>query len=173
MQRRLVPFAALVLGFGALGQLARGAQEPLTDQQFVTRALAKGIVEEKLAEHAAKDGQSAKVRAYAQHLVTDHTKANKQLMAVAAEMKLGVVAGLDKDSKELQDRFSRLKGADLDRAFVNHMVDAHQRDIRMYESVGKSATNAVLRTYVTATLPTLRKHLEEARKLADDLKNPK
>jgi putative membrane protein len=159
-------FAVLVIGFGSLGQFALGG-EKLDDKEFVARALSRGIVEEKLAERAVKQAQSQQVRDYAKRLVDDHTKANKELMAIAADMKLGVVAGLDAESKALREHFSRLEPAAFDREFISHMVKAHERDIRTYETTSKSATNAKLRTYATDTLPTLRKHLEEARKIAE------
>jgi len=168
-----VGFVALVIAFGTLGQVGRSAGDPPSDKEFVARALACNILEEKLAERAVKHAQSQDVRDFAKRLVDDHALCNKKLLAVAAEMKLGVVAGLDAKSKETRARFDRLEPAAFDREFISHMVKEHEREIRTYEGVAKSTTNASLRTYVNDALPTLRKHLEEARKIAEKQKTPK
>src|ERR1041385_8567456 len=100
MRTRFVQLAAFAIAFGGLGQAVRSGEKdvPRNDLEFVSRALSCGILEEKLAERAASKGKSQEVREYAKRLCEDHTKANKRLMTLAAELKLGVVAGMDKES---------------------------------------------------------------------------
>jgi putative membrane protein len=137
-----------------------------SDELVLARALARGIGEAKLSERAVKDGQSEEVRRFAQRLVDDHNRANKQLLEIAREMKVAVAQGFDQEAKDTQERFSKLEGAAFDRAFVDHMVKGHEKSIAFYETQARTATNARLKTFANDILPTLRKHLEQARALA-------
>ena len=57
---------------------------------------------------------------------------------------------------------SSLKGAEFDDAFVKLMIENHQKSIAEYEAFEKRANNAELKSFVAATLPTLREHLKAA-----------
>jgi putative membrane protein len=177
MKTQLAPLVATLVALGFLGRVLAGqtgqTSERLTQEQFIAGALARGVAEEKLAERAAKHAQSKEVRDYAQHLVNDHTRANKQLMDVAKDMKIAVVQGFDPESKKIHERFTRLEGAAFDRAFVDHMAQAHKSDIGRYEYQAKNATNARLRTVAGELLPTLRQHLKEAKQIQEHLKTSK
>ena len=74
------------------------------------------------------------------------------------------------DLNNLQDRdmhpgmaLSSLSGVKFDRAFASHMVDGHQKAIRLYEAA--PAQDASLKKYADKTLSTLRDHLRMAEEL--------
>jgi putative membrane protein len=165
------PFAGLGLAIAValLGQsyaALGGTGEITTDEAFVGRALAQGLFEVKLSERAAEKAANADVRKFAQQMVNEHKKCNQRLMKLADGMKLGVVQGLDKDSKEKLARLGRLEGAPFDREYMQQQVKAHERAIKMFESRAKATTNAPVKTFINETLPHLREHLKEARAVA-------
>ena len=51
----------------------------------------------------------------AQRMIDDHSKARKELMDIAKDMKIGVAAGLSKEHRELLLRLTKNDGADFDR----------------------------------------------------------
>jgi putative membrane protein len=55
----------------------------LTPQQFVQDAMAGGMKEVRLGEIAFGKTQNADVKRFAEHMVTDHSKANESLMKIA------------------------------------------------------------------------------------------
>ncbi|MGZ5449201.1 MAG: DUF4142 domain-containing protein [Thermoanaerobaculia bacterium] len=61
---------------------------------------------------------------------------------------------------------SSLSGAELDKAYMQHMVEDHTKDVAEFEKTSTSATDADLRGWATKTLPTLREHLATAKDLA-------
>src|SRR5689334_19219530 len=101
--RRTFAALGLALAVALLGQpgaVRGGKGEITTDEAFVGRALAQGMSEVKLSERAAEKATNADVRKFAQQMVNDHKKTNQRLMTLANNMKLGVVQGLSKDTKE-------------------------------------------------------------------------
>ena len=72
-------------------------------------------------------------------MVTDHMKANKQLMSVAEKCNVTVSSTLNsKDQAELT-KFRELKGADFDGAYMANMVKDHEHDVAEFKKCSKNA----------------------------------
>lgn len=72
--------------------------------------------------------------------------------------------GMRRHAQEMQ-RLSTLRGAEFDTAFVNAMAEGHEKAISMLEAAQPQVQHEELRTLITATLPTLRAHLQLAQSL--------
>ena len=174
--RTFTQCAALVVAGLFLAQAAADDRKPVvtdkvpTDQQFLAKALEGNILEVQLGEKARDKTSNDRVKKFAQRMIDDHSKARRELMDIAKDMKLGVVAGLSREHRELLLRLTKSDGADFDRAYMNHMVEDHEKDVAEFESYAKNGKNDQLRTFARKTLPTLREHLKMARDIAGDLK---
>lgn len=62
-----------------------------------------------------------------------------------------------------------LSGSAFDTAFIQHMVKDHAEDIRKFEKASESLQDAQLKNFAAQQLPTLREHLNEAKRIAKDL----
>lgn len=165
----MVPALALVLlSWQALN--AEKKDQPTSDADFLTRAVVAGVCEVKLSEYAATHASEQKVKDLAKQLCGDHEKANAKLTEYARALKLAVVAGQEKETREKLDKLSKLKGEEFDREFLKQMIEDHQKAIRLFEGESKTGTDSGLKTFASDTLPTLRKHLEEARTLLEKIK---
>jgi len=60
-------------------------------------------------------------------------------------------------------------GADFDRAFIEHAVKDHRKDISKFEKASRDLNDTDLRAFATESLPTLRSHLAEAERIAKSL----
>ena len=67
--------------------------------------------------------------------------------------------------RQQMQRLSTLKGAQFDAEFANLMAQGHDKAIKMLEQSQSTVQNSQLRTFITATLPTLRTHLQVAQSL--------
>ena len=61
--------------------------------------------------------------------------------------------------------FEKLKGAAFDHHFTQAMVAGHQKAIAEYQKEANNGQNADIKAYANQALPTLQKHLEQARDL--------
>jgi len=136
------------------------------DKAFAEKAWMGNMAEIKMGQMAAKMATRDDVKAYAKMLADDHTKANQKLKDVLGKKNITLGNTEPKDLKEHMDKLSSSKGADFDAAYLRDMVEDHEKDIKLYEDYIKNATDSDLKGYATTVLPTIKEHLEMAKKLA-------
>lgn len=151
--------------------LAVAAQRPapsMTDQQFVDFAAQTDMMEANLGQLAATQASADTVKDYAQTLVTDHTNDYNQLSMAAGKANLEVPKGLDAAHDKMIAPFQKLKGAAFNHRYLQEMITGHTKAIAVYKKEASDAQNADVKAYAEQALPTLEKHLEDAKNLAKE-----
>jgi putative membrane protein len=138
----------------------------MTDQQFLDMAAQTDMLEAHLGKLAANQAASQDVKTYADMLVADHTADYQQLTALAAKDGLTVPTALDAAHNKMIAPFEKLNGKAFDARYVHTMVAGHTEAIGVYTKESNNAQNADVKAYASATLPTLNKHLDNAKDLA-------
>jgi putative membrane protein len=169
MNRR--PALAIALLAATLG-LAAQAQEKdsqggtATDAGFFKNAGASGLAEVAASQLALKQSSSAKVKSFAQTMVDDHTRANKELDDLKSGDKGYALADSPgPDSQKIIDAMSRLQGAEFDKAYAKTMVADHEKAVAIFETEIEKGSNPQLKAFAKKTLPTLKHHLKMAKAL--------
>jgi len=164
--------AALVAGLGAASAgYADG------DADFARKVARDGQLEIELGNYAAAHAANAEVKRFGRMMVDDHSQVNKELQDIARQKGIQVDSKLTPEQREQATKLMNLKGADFDRAYVNAMVEGHEKAV---EAFGKQAdqNRSDLDRWAAGTLPKLRDHLAHARELqqkenrADVSRNP-
>ena len=140
------------------------------DLGFMNAAAAGGMAEVELGKMAVSNAQNAEVKAFAQKMIDDHSKAGAELKQLATQKKVMLPPDVLPTHKEIMGKLSKLSGADFDREYVKAMVADHENDVTAFTSVSKGATDADVKAFATKTLPTLEMHLEMIKSLADKMK---
>jgi putative membrane protein len=153
--------AATMIGL-ALAIGSAQAQDKAS-QRFLTEAIEGNFAEVEMGKLAQTNGQGQEVKSFGQMLVTDHGAANDKAMNVAKTMNVQAPNGPNAKQKAEYDKISKMKGAAFDKAFAQHMVADHKKDIAAYTKAGKN--NDAAGQYAKETLPTLQKHLQTAENL--------
>src|SRR6478735_4057462 len=135
-----------------------------TDSEFANKAANGGKHEVEAGKFAAAKASSAEVKAYANRLVTDHTKGNQELMQLMKSKHITA-----KDGKAEPEPWRSQSGAAFDRAFIDGAIADHEKDIALFEAEAKDGTDADLKAWAAKTLPTLREHLKAAQDLRSKL----
>jgi putative membrane protein len=136
------------------------------DQKFVMEAAQGGMMEVELGRLAAQKASSAEVKAFGQRMVTDHSKANQQLMQLASNKGLTLSKTLPADMQKEHDKLAGLSGAEFDRMYMKHMLKDHKKDVSEFEKESQKATDTGIRSFAQQTLPVLREHLTLAQSTA-------
>ena len=139
------------------------------DLDFMNGAAPGGMAEVELGKMAVSKSQNADVKAFAQKMIDDHTKAGADLKALAAQKKVMLPPDVMPAHKQLMEKLSKLSGADFDKEYVKAMIEDHEKDVTTFESVSKTAGDADVKAFATKTLPTLKMHLEMIKGLADKM----
>ena len=137
-----------------------------TDAEFVQQATAGGKKEVASATFAALTASSPDVKALANRLVKDHTSANQELERMASAKKY---AFKEEPTAAKSESWRAETGAAFDRAYVEHVIDEHEAAIDLFEDQSAKGTDAELKAWAEAKLPTLREHLKMARDLRSKL----
>jgi len=161
--------SSALLGVVLTGAL-RGDDIASADGKFLQDAASGGLLEVKLGQLATERAQDAEVRQFGARMVTDHNKANLELMAVALKNGIKISEVLNKKHQEVFDKFKNMRGPEFDRAYMKHMVKDHEEDVAEFTKESQAADNAQVRALATSTLATIREHLRMARAIADRLK---
>ena len=135
---------------------------------FIKNAIEGNIAEVDVGKLAQEKGKSAAVKKFGQMLITDHGKANEQAKAAASQIGVEPPTGSSVGEKATYLKLKVLSGDTFDTSFANTMVSDHEGDIKEYQK--QAAKDDAAGKYAKAALPTLQKHLQEAKALQQSLK---
>ena len=138
-----------------------------SDLQFMKKAAQSGLLEVQLGSLAADQAASEDVKKFGEEMVTDHSKANKELMQLASEKGVALSKELDAEHQAKVDRVSNLSGAEFDRMYMSEIVKEHEKDIEAFQRQSKEAQDSDLKEWASKTLPTLQDHMQKASNIAE------
>jgi putative membrane protein len=133
------------------------------DRQFVSEAALGGMMEVQLGQLAQEKGQSDAVKQLGQTLANDHQQANQQLQSIAQAKQIDVPTSMDQSHQKSISQLQNRSGAGFDRAFIQEVIRHHQKDIAQFREQSTKTQDPALRDFTSSTLPTLEKHLQQAR----------
>jgi putative membrane protein len=149
--------AGLALG---LASAVVGAQS--ADQPFVTKLAGVGMAEVELGTLAKDKASSREVKAFAQRMIDDHTKAGNELKAIADRKHLAWPAALPADAVALKDKLAKLNGAAFDRAYIDAMVDGHGKALAEVRTEAQSGADPDVKAWASKASSTVQAHLTHA-----------
>jgi putative membrane protein len=148
------------------GQTSQIAQQ---DLEFAQEAAAGGLKEATLGELAQQQAKSEQVVQFGQHMVEDHSLANETLKTIAEEKGVQLPQELLADAQQKYEELQQLSDAEFDTAYMDEMVQDHEKTIELFEQQAESGEDATLRGFAEEALPTLREHLELAKEVQSQL----
>jgi putative membrane protein len=140
-----------------------GAKAANADAVFMRTAAMDGLAEVEHGRLAAQNASAADVKQFAQRMVDDHSKANEELKGLAAQKNVTLPAELDQKHRAMQDKLAKLKGAAFDKAYMSHMVMAHQQAVTLFQREAKTGKDPETKAWAAKTLPVLEEHHKSAR----------
>jgi putative membrane protein len=156
------------------------------DRAFVDDLTIANMAEVELGLMAMERGSSPEVKKFADLMVKDHSKAGDELKQIATQYSIPVPAGLDEKHQNLKMKLSNLRGAEFDREYMSAMVDGHEDAVdrlqtranedRIGDDKGTvtpersdNPVEASINQWAAAALPTVRHHLDEAKRVHNGL----
>ena len=165
-----IPAITALAGAALFAQNSRpGTSLSEQDRTFIQNAAKANQDEIDVGTLAQQKSSNSQVKSYANTLVNDHTKNKQEVENLAGKKGVSVQAYQGATARAEYQRLDGMSGATFDRSFASQMVQDREKAISMFEQALKDTHDAGLRNYIDATLPTLRKHLTEARDLERNL----
>ena len=143
------------------------------DSSFIENASQSGLFEVEESQLALSRSQNTQVKAFAQQMVDDHTKANQELMGLAQQKGVKVA---DKPSMMMRGKIDVLKARKdgFDHHYAESQVNAHESTIKLFRKEAQDGKDADVKAWAAKMLPALEHHLQMAqdlRKATDDAKS--
>jgi putative membrane protein len=129
-----------------------GGKLSAKDKRFMNEAAKGGMMEVEWGKLAAQNGQHPEVKKFGNRMVTDHSKANDELTALAK--KEGVQLPAAKSSGKWKS----------DKDYIGMMVKDHEKDL------AKDGTDSDLKKFADETSKIVEKHLQMAKEIQGKLK---
>jgi putative membrane protein len=150
---------------GAASSSSSNSATSNPDQDFVTKAAQGNSAEIALGKMVAAKTKDPNVKQFAEMMVKDHTTALNQLQELAQSKNLSLNDNLPEDAKELQTKLSSDTGKQLDKDYMNGMVEDHQKDVQEFTNASQNAKDPDVKQWASKTLPVLQKHLQKAQQI--------
>ncbi len=144
-------------------QDSAGAKAATADALFMRTAAIDGLAEVEHGRLATQNAAAADVKQFAQRMVDDHSKAGEELKALAADKQVTLPTELDQKHRAMQDKLAKLKGGAFDKAYMSHMVMAHQQAVALFQGEARAGKDSDAKAWAAKTLPVLQEHYKLAR----------
>jgi predicted outer membrane protein len=144
-------------------------QKADADAEFLKKVIPGINASVNIVEYAAKNSSEENVKGFAERVAKQHKGAVKTAIDHAKRLKIEVVTDPDKDSKEMSDKLSKLKGADLDAAFLMWLIQIHE-DTTVFDNEVKNGADTDLKAFAKNSIESGNQHLKEAKELLAKMK---
>jgi putative membrane protein len=155
--------AALGIGALALALPSMAQSAAMGDSMFVTKAAQGGMAEVKMGQLAIQKSKNATVLAFAHRMVTDHTKNNAQLAAIAKGEGRMLPSSVGPTNEAMMTKLQGMSGAAFDHAYLAGQVAGHQQMLVLMQNEAAGGSDPKLMTFAKMTAPVVQQHLGMAK----------
>src|SRR6266480_4817018 len=142
----------------AKGAAKAASKLSAADKNFMMNAAKGGMMEVEAGKLAAQNGQNADVKKFGNKMVTEHSKANSELMALAKEEGV-TLPGAKSPGKWKSDK-----------DYMDTMVKDHQADLAEFQKEAQSGTDPDLKAFAAKGAKMVTAHLKLAQETQSKLK---
>src|SRR5213080_1810949 len=142
----------------AKGAAKAASKLSAADKTFMMNAAKGGMMEVEWGKLAAQNGQNADVKKFGSRMVTDHSKANSELMALAKEEAV-TLPGAKSPGKWKSDK-----------DYMDMMVKDHQADLAEFQREAQGGTDPDLKAFAAKYSKVVQQHLDLAKQTQSKLK---
>ncbi|HVK89112.1 MAG TPA: DUF4142 domain-containing protein [Kofleriaceae bacterium] len=161
---------------GTSDKMKPGAAK-LTDaeQKILSHEHLVNTMQIEAGQYAQKNAKAPAVKDYAKTVISDHQKLDRDIVAFGKKYgitKISKTMTMSDDEKRMHDeqmssmaKMKKMKGAELDRAFLSMMVTSHETELGKVDSTIAEVQNPDLKKLLEDSRPVLQRHADKAREL--------
>ncbi|SDK68974.1 putative membrane protein [Methylophilus rhizosphaerae] len=155
-----------ILGLICMNIPAHARDISMSDKRFLKNAAEAGNFEIEGSKLALAKSKDADILRFARMMTDDHAQAALKLKDLATRR------GVELPTEPSLVQQAKLKylemreGVKFDKSYATHIgVSAHEQAVKLFEDAAEDATDADIKKFAADTLPVLKKHLEEAKRI--------
>ena len=140
------------------------------DRQFLKEAGQGNAGEIALGQLASEKAQHETVKEFGRWMASAHGFASRELATITKRMHGKKPAtSLEPDAQATRQKLQGLSGAQFDQAYLQGMIQDHQKDLRDFGQEARGGQDTLVRTFAENMIPAIQEHLREAQDLHRDL----
>jgi putative membrane protein len=148
---------------------AQDKSNDTTARYFIIQASIGNLQEIAIGRLAAEQATSPEVKAFANRMVADHSKAEAQLMQLIKARDFQIPRdATDPPAEDLMLKNTPAK--DFDRMYVHMMVPDHRQTVQLFEKYALTGKDPDVNAFAKETLPVLKEHLASITELDGRIK---
>ncbi len=155
--------AAMFVAAPAFAQDPNAVTQP---QRFTETASVSNMFEIESSKVALEKATSSETKAFAQHMIDDHTKAGEEMKTAADAEGVTIPSALDEKHQAKLEKLTGAAADAFDKSYLAEQLLAHEEAVALFDGYSTNGAPGTLKEFATKTLPTLKGHLEEVKKLA-------
>jgi len=145
------------------------AQTDTATMNFLVNASIGNLQEISSGKLAAQKATDPKIKAFGNRMVTDHGKAETQLLALAKEK--GYDLPLNATSGVVEDpMLAKANPVKFDKLYVHMMVPGHRSTAGLFQRYAITAKDPDIKAFAQQMLPVIKSHLAQIKAIDDQMK---
>ncbi len=134
-------------------------------EDFITEAASSDMFEIESSKLAVERSQDAATKAFAQQMISDHTKTSDELKALVSggKVKATIPTAMSSAQQSMLDDLKKLNGDDFTKQYHSDQEDAHEDAVDLFKRYSDEGENAELKAWAAKTRPALEHHLMMAK----------
>jgi putative membrane protein len=131
---------------------------------FIKEATMSNMFEIQSSQLAEQKSVDPKVKAFAEEMVKDHSKADGELKQLVSSGSVSgdVPAKLDSSHQSMLDKLKGLDGSQFAKAYEDDQESGHKDAVSLFKRYADGGDNPKLKDWAAKTLPTIQAHLKMA-----------
>jgi putative membrane protein len=107
------------------------------------------------------------VKQFGQNMVNAHSQTTQELREIVQQqsIKAELPTKLDTKHQGMIDDLNKAGAEDFDKTYAKQQVSAHEDAEKLFSKYADKGDNDKVKAFATKTLPVIKQHLEEAKKL--------
>jgi putative membrane protein len=137
---------------------------------FLVHVADAGMAEVQMGKDAQSKAVNARVKAFADMMVRDHSAGNDQVKSLASQRNVVLPDSVSEDHMKMMNDLKKKTGKDFDKAYMDDMVKGHEKVVDMLEKSNDKVNDTEVKTFINNTLPKIKEHLDSAKAIRKSLK---
>lgn len=135
------------------------------DAEFMAKAASGGMLEVEMGKLVAARAVTPDAKKFAEQMVSDHSKANAELMALAAKKNITLPTTLSDDNSKVLKDVVEEKGVKMDQEYMKQMLKDHEEDVKEFTDASIKASDPDIKAFAAKNVPVLQMHLDMVTKM--------
>jgi putative membrane protein len=135
--------------------------------EFLVRATDAGLMEIALGTIAMKKAANKRVRDFGEMTLKEHTNIDEIIKSLADARTVTIPTMTSDENAKIIGRINEKKDTAFDKAYINRVVEEHKKAVREFETASNNVDDSEIRSFITATLPILRRHLDSCKAIQE------